>query len=243
MVDLVKIRRKAKEKKAADSTAEQVQTPPPPADDASRTETAEVSLIDAPTTEPEPGEELNVSASKSRKVTAAARRKLDTFKKTAGVLADVEAEQSEGEKEETEDVVRKLLTFQLGGEQYAIDIDNIIEITPPRATTRVPNADQDVIGIMSLRGTIVTVLDLRRKLGHPPSVEQGADTRIVVADVSGQLSGFFVDRVLRVIKVDSGDLESQPVVSSAEQSVFVSGVFQHTSGLSILLNVERLLSS
>lgn len=137
----------------------------------------------------------------------------------------------------------ELLRFRVAGEDYAVDIDTIVEIVPPRATTRVPNADPSIVGIMSLRGTIVTVVDLRRKLGHP-AVDRSTlkDARMIVVERAGETAGFIVDRVSRVIKLDRGQIENHPVVSSTEQSEYVAGVFQAQDGLVILLDIERILA-
>lgn len=137
----------------------------------------------------------------------------------------------------------ELLRFNVAGEEYAVDIEQIVEIVPPRGTTRVPNAGEAIVGIMSLRGTIVTVIDLRRKLGHP-RVELAAlkDPRMIVVERAGETAGFLVDRVSRVVKLDRAQLESHPVVSSSEQSEYVSGVFQAQDGLVILLDIERILA-
>lgn len=171
--------------------------------------------------------------------THAARSKLDAFKESAGVNRfDGGAEAA---AEGTGEALRELLTFGLAGEHYAIDIESIVEITPPRQATRIPNADPGVVGIISLRGTIVTVLNLRQILGHPSQVDSGPDARIIVLEQGGQTSGFLVDRVYRVAKIGRGALASAPVVSTAEQSAYIEGVFYHNNVLTIVLNLDRLL--
>ncbi len=163
--------------------------------------------------------------------------KLERFKETAG-------QRREGfiaEEVETaaEDRV-ELLTFTIAGEQYAVAIDHLVEIVTPRAATHVPNADPTIVGIISLRGTMVTVIDVRRKLRHPRS-ERGNDTRIIVAERAGETLGFEVDRVLRVLKVDAAAIEPHPVVHSSELSEAVRGVFRHAGALTILLDLDKLL--
>ncbi len=143
---------------------------------------------------------------------------------------------------EPEGALLELLTFAMAGEQYAIDIERIAEIISPRQATTVPNAPAPVVGIISLRGTIVTMLDLRRELGHGPAAAIGPETRTIVVDDSGSLAGFVVDRVLRVVKVRPAQIQAQPVVSPAEQSDAVRGVFQSGTSLTIVLDVEKLLA-
>jgi purine-binding chemotaxis protein CheW len=135
----------------------------------------------------------------------------------------------------------EVLTFVLAGEHYAINIEHIVEIVRPRAATRVPNAVANVVGIISLRGLIVTLLDLRAKLHHPPAAP-GPDARVIVVERDGETLGFEVDRVLRVVKLDAGAIEPQPVVHSSEQTDAIRGVFRHAGALTILLDLDKLLA-
>lgn len=173
--------------------------------------------------------------------------RLEKFKREAGKRRHWASEAAArgaipaAEEEESGDL--ELLRFSLAGEEYAVDIEKIVEIVPPRGTTRVPNADPTIVGIMSLRGTIVTVFDLRRKLGHPPIDEtERVDRRLIVVEREGETAGFLVDKVSRVVKLDPSEIENHPVVSAAEQSDYVGGVFQATDGLVILLDLEKILA-
>jgi purine-binding chemotaxis protein CheW len=164
--------------------------------------------------------------------------KLDQFKATAGQrregLLEREAETTSADQVE-------LLTFIIAGEQYAVSIEHLVEIITPRAATQVPNADPTIVGIISLRGTMVTVIDVRRKLRHPPAAG-GNDARVIVVERAGEILGFEVDRVLRVLKVDSAAVEPHPVVHSSELSDAVRGVFRHANALTILLDLDKLLA-
>jgi purine-binding chemotaxis protein CheW len=135
----------------------------------------------------------------------------------------------------------ELLTFVIAGEHYAVDIERIVEIVTPRAVTRIPNADSSVVGIISLRGTIVTLVDVRRKLRHRESGPATADTRIVVIDFHREIVGFLVDRVLRVVKTAAEDIERHPVVHTTELDESVRGVFRAAGALTILLDLDKLL--
>jgi chemotaxis signal transduction protein len=173
--------------------------------------------------------------------------RLEKFKREAGKRRSWALETTRSSVVATEEVESgdlELLRFRLAGEEYAVDIEKIVEIVPPRGTTRVPNADPTIVGIMSLRGTIVTVFDLRRKLGHPPiEKRQELDRRMIVVERQGETAGFLVDKVSRVVKLDPDELENHPVVSAAEQSDYVGGVFQAADGLVILLDLEKILAS
>ncbi len=235
MVDLVKLRKKAK-KSEAHATGEAPVAPPDPVEgQAPRLSTEPAGEAPAAPREKEPTGEAPVVHEEAPHVD-----KLSKFKEEAG-------HRREGLIVESEDVadadIVELLTFIINGEHYAVHIENIVEIVTPRPVTRIPNADASIMGIMSLRGTIVTLLDARRKLRHPPAGAAGIDTRIVVIEHRGETVGFEVDRVLRVVKTDAKSIEPHPVVHMSELDEAIRGVFRHANALTILLDLEKLLGN
>ncbi|HXA16935.1 MAG TPA: chemotaxis protein CheW [Thermoanaerobaculia bacterium] len=223
MVDLAKIRKKAKAAGRGSGAAsrESEQAPAPASEPA-------VIVAPEPASAPTPDPRLPTPAS----------AKLEQFKQIAGKRREGFIEQK-AEAVSADQV--ELLSFVIAGEQYAVLIDHVVEIVTPRDATRVPNADPTIVGIISLRGTIVTIIDIRRKLRHPPS-EAGNETRIIVAERGGETLGFEVDRVLRVLKVESAAIEPHPVVHSSELSEAVRGVFRYANALTILLDLDKLLA-
>lgn len=229
MVDLVKIRKKkAKEKEQPQQQAEtepvreQAAAPEAAAPEAAApARAAKAAPAQAP---PEPQQ-------------TRAGNKLERFKADAGKRREVESAQVE---ESGTDQI-ELLTFAIAGEHYAVDIERIVEIVTPRSVTRIPNADQSVVGIMSLRGTIVTLVDVRRKLRHDAAGEATEDTRIVVIDFHHEIVGFLVDRVLRVVKTARTAIEPHPVVHATELDESIRGVFRTGGALTILLDLDKLL--
>lgn len=232
MVDLVKLRKKARKESGqrpavSDQEPESGQRPA-----VNGQESAEIA---APALTPPP------PTADSRQPTPATERskdKLAQFREQAGRkregFIEEEAETSAADQME-------LLTFVLAGEQYAVSIDHLVEIVTPRGATPVPNADPSIVGIISLRGTIVTVIDVRRKLGHSGGAREN-DARIIVADRGGETLGFEVDRVLRVLKVETAAIEPHPIVHVSEQSEAIRGVFRHANALTILLDLDKLLA-
>jgi purine-binding chemotaxis protein CheW len=221
MVDLVKLRKKAKKKEGL-------------AADGSRL-TEEGAPV-APVIEV-----LPAAPPASRQPSAASPPdKLSRFMQEAGKLR--ESVEEEAHAEETADTGQlELLTFVIAGEQYAVDIEQIVEIVRPRPVTRVPNAEESIVGIVSLRGTIVTLIDVRNRLRHANS-EETPDTRIIVVDHHGETIGFEVDRVMRVVKIGRNDVEPHPVVHASEADESIRGVFRHTGSLTILLDFDKLLA-
>lgn len=238
MVDLAKIRKKVRKQKEEEAASALVPEAPPAAAAAPGPAPAPGGKPASAGPEPTPA----APASPPQGPPARGTAKLDRFRETAGRLSETVVPEGPSVAAEPEGALLELLTFAMAGEQYAIDIERIAEIISPRQATTVPNAPAPVVGIISLRGTIVTMLDLRRELGHGPAAAIGPETRTIVVDDSGSLAGFVVDRVLRVVKVRPAQIQAQPVVSPAEQSDAVRGVFQSGTSLTIVLDVEKLLA-
>lgn len=239
MVNLANIRKKAKKGKSDDGSAD-AQTSAETAKSESATKVAS----------PSPGHEPARSVSPASPQLS----KLDKFKSEAGTRRNfgaaftVDTSGGKGDSAGSDlaagagaDPDLEVLTFAIAGEQYAVDIENIVEIVTPRTITRIPNAEESILGIVSLRGTIVTLIDVRRKLRHPPQETRGAETRVIVVDQVGGTIGFEVDRVLRVLKVAAAAIEPHPVVHASELDDSVRGVFRTGNALTIFLDLDKLL--
>lgn len=103
---------------------------------------------------------------------------------------------------------REVLTFEVDGERFAIDILRLREIARFRPVTEVPRVPAGVLGILALRGQVVPVLDLRIKLGRTtPPGGPAPTSRILVADLDGEPVGLAVDRVIGVVRLAATDIE------------------------------------
>ena len=238
MVDLVKLRKKARQQQASaeQAAASEAGEVPPEAGGAGGARLA------TPST---PATTRSTSAASQPPVTATTpatnaslSSKLDRFKEMAGTRRDglVHAAVAIDTGERIE-----VLTFTIAGEHYAAGIERVVEIIPARGATRVPNAETAVRGIISLRGTIVTIMDARARLGHPRGAS-GPDSRIIVVERGNETLGFEVDRVLRVVKVQASEIEPQPVVHASEAREPILGVFRQASALTIFLDLDKLLA-
>ncbi|HEX3583498.1 MAG TPA: chemotaxis protein CheW [Thermoanaerobaculia bacterium] len=220
MVDLVKLRKKAKKQGAEHSAQGTVHS---------------AQSTDAPP--PTPSSPLPTPDSQ---LPTPSTDKLSRFMQEAGKLR--ESVEEGAQAEQAPDTTQlELLTFTIAGEQYAVDIEQIVEIVRPRPITRVPNAEGSIVGIVSLRGTIVTLIDVRKRL-RQSKTDETPDTRIIVVDHHGETIGFEVDRVLRVVKIGRKDVEPNPVVHSSEADDSIRGVFRQTGALTILLDFDKLLA-
>ena len=172
----------------------------------------------------------------SERVVATPDEKLQKFLAQAGTARFAEEAIAAPAVDEIE-----LLTFILGAERYAIDLDDVVEITEARRPTRVPNAAQNTVGIFSLRGAIITLLDIRSKLKQPPG--DAKDSRVIVVRDGAGCAGFEVDRVLRPAKIERAAIDPQPVVAAAEESEFIRGVVRSEDSLTIVLDLAKLMNS
>ena len=134
------------------------------------------------------------------------------------------------------------VTFILAEETYGAPIAQIQEIVAWAPPIRIPHAPSWVEGLIDLRGTLVPVIDLRKRFALPPS--QPAPTRcVIVAQVSGQTIGLLVDAVKEVAFMQA--MDQVPAAAKTAHSAFLSGVARIRDGapLVLLLDLERLLSA
>jgi purine-binding chemotaxis protein CheW len=121
-----------------------------------------------------------------------------------------------GEETGVSDDILQLLAFDIGGTPYAIPVDRVREIVRMRPVTPIPRVSEFVRGVISLRGEIIEVVDMRRRLGIDP-IEPTRRTRIIVArSHSGEVAAILVDAVREVLRVTSEDFRP---VSGSESSV------------------------
>ena len=139
------------------------------------------------------------------------------------------------------DPVVQWVTFRLDSETYGINVMQVQEVLRVTEIAPVPGAPDYVMGIINLRGNVVTVLDTRRRFGLP-SKEQDDSTRIVVVEADQTVVGILVDSVAEVVELNRSAVESSPNVGNDESSKYIEGVATHESELLILVDINKLLS-
>lgn len=132
-------------------------------------------------------------------------------------------------------------TFHVGGSLLGVSTERIQEIIKIGVITEVPHAPSHILGILNLRGRIVTVIDLGARLSLRPSQrdEQG---RIIIMDDDGESVGFMVDHIADVIQIDPQDLIPPPANMRSVQSDFFDKVYHYHGGLVGLLKVDTILA-
>ena len=133
------------------------------------------------------------------------------------------------------------LAFMLGTEAYAIQIGNIVEILKPLPITEVPRAPKGIAGLASVRGRLVTVLDLRRRFGLAEP-ERDRRVRILLVDGGDETLGLLVDEVRGVQRFDEAEIEP-PYVLGGEPPAHVAGVARNEHAGCMLLDRRPLLEA
>ena len=133
-------------------------------------------------------------------------------------------------------------TFRLGEEIYGIDVMRIREVLRFTEITPVPGAPYYVLGIINLRGNVVTVIDTRTRFALQPT-EVDNNSRIVIVEVDKQVVGMLVDSVDEVTYLRSNEIEKAPNVGNEETAKFITGVCNKNDELLILIDLERMIDS
>ena len=241
-MDLVEIRKKAKSRKpkkkkatekpdkTIEETSPMVEQPPVPVEDVAS---------------PDPGDLPEEIASIEEAVTMDSEKATlvveveEEIPNTLTSLDDVFMSQREEVKEEEEEQLQ-LLTFKLAGEEYALNIMDIKEIIRPKVATEVPRTPDFILGIFSLRGTIIPVFDVNLRLGLPRG-ESGSQNRIVVVKSMENFFGLHVDSVVQVLDIPLSKIEPPPEILGGVEGEFLRGIGRIDDRLIILLNLDRVL--
>ena len=145
---------------------------------------------------------------------------------------------SQGKSEE----LLQLVSFNIGDEEFGVDILKVQEINRMLDVTRVPNAPEYVDGVINLRGKVIPIIDLRRRFGMARK-EHDKSTRIVVVELSGKVVGFVVDAVSEVLRIPKSVTEPPPPIVAGIEAEYITAVGKLEDRLLILLDLEKVLSS
>jgi purine-binding chemotaxis protein CheW len=136
----------------------------------------------------------------------------------------------------------QLVSFNIGDEEFGVDILKVQEINRMLDVTRVPNAPEYVDGVINLRGKVIPIIDLRRRFGMERK-EHDKNTRIVVVELSGKVVGFVVDAVSEVLRIPKSVTEPPPPIVAGIDAEYITAVGKLEDRLLILLDLEKVLSA
>ncbi|SDD45605.1 chemotaxis protein CheW [Sporomusa acidovorans] len=134
----------------------------------------------------------------------------------------------------------QLVVFKLGREEYGISILQVQEIKRITEITRVPHSPDYIKGVMNLRGSVLPVIDLKKRLNLPPQ-DYTDDTRIIIIKVEEITVGMIVDAVSEVTTINQNSIEPPQAVVGGIAADYLSGVGKMENRLLILLNADAII--
>lgn len=137
--------------------------------------------------------------------------------------------------------VNQWVTFRLGDETYGVNVMQVQEVLRITEIAPVPGAPDYVVGIINLRGNVVTVIDTRKRFGlYPKDLDDAS--RIVIIESDQHVIGILVDSVAEVVELRASEIESTPTVGNDDSSRYIQGVTSRGGELLILVELNRFLS-
>ena len=144
-------------------------------------------------------------------------------------------------QQNVEDPILQWVTFRLDGETYGVNVMQVQEVLRYTEIAPVPGAPDYVLGIINLRGNVVTVIDTRQRFGLLPG-DVTDSTRIVIVETDQHVVGILVDSVSEVVYLRQSEIENPPNAGHDESARFIQGVCNKNDELLILVELEKLLT-
>ncbi|HSR36579.1 MAG TPA: chemotaxis protein CheW [Desulfurivibrionaceae bacterium] len=142
------------------------------------------------------------------------------------------------------DLAGKYLTFSLGDEDYGLGILKVREIIGVMEITAVPHTPKYIKGVITLRGRVIPVLDLRLKFSMEPQ-EYNERTCIIVVEVQGRTGpvqvGMVVDSVSEVLNISAGEIEPPPALGASRETTNILGMAKVKGEVKILLDIDQVV--
>ena len=236
-MDIAEIRKKARKPAPPGegaAVAAPLQAPPEPEAVSFAEASVDVAVVRAPVTAAGSVPAVPTSSGLDRLFAGTAGTQLATEESFQTALASKEL------KDEEE--FSQYLAFQLGPEEYALDITRISEIIKPREYTHIPRVPGFILGLISLRGVVVPIFDLRRRFSLGEA-RIGSASRIVVCREGEVTVGLLVDGINQVIRLAEVGIEPPPAVLSGVDRNLVDGVGRYQGRMIILLNLASVLDT
>lgn len=134
----------------------------------------------------------------------------------------------------------QLVSFNIGTEEFGVDILKVQEINRMVEITKVPQAPNYVEGVINLRGKVIPIVDLRKRFNLELK-EHDKNTRIVVVDIGGNIMGMIVDSVSEVLRLSANTIEPPPDIVTGVNAEYIKGVAKLEDRLLIFLDLSRVI--
>lgn len=133
----------------------------------------------------------------------------------------------------------RFIEFSLGKEDYAIPLLMVREVISVPETTPIPKSPAHFLGIMNLRGQVISVVDLRKKL--KVDARQDKEEAVIIVDIGGMNIGVVVDSINKVLAFSSEEVSEVPEIENQINTHFIFGVYKKENSLTVLLDIAKVL--
>jgi purine-binding chemotaxis protein CheW len=133
----------------------------------------------------------------------------------------------------------RFIEFSLGKEDYAIPLLMVREVISVPDTTPIPKSPPHFLGIMNLRGQVISVVDLRKKL--KVEAKQDKEEAVIIVDIGGMNIGVVVDSINKVLAFSSDEVSEMPEVENQINTNYIFGVYRKENSLTVLLDIAKVL--
>ena len=134
----------------------------------------------------------------------------------------------------------RFLCFSLGKEDFAIPLLTVREVIGLPEITPIPQMPAHFLGVVNLRGSVISIMDLRNKLGIKPTISK--ETSIIILDLGKLHLGVVVDCINSVLLIEKDKVSPKPHLENSKSSEAIMGVFQNKEHLVLLLDIAKALS-
>ncbi len=134
----------------------------------------------------------------------------------------------------------RFIEFSLGKEDYAIPLLMVREVISVPDTTPIPKSPPHFLGIMNLRGQVISIVDLRKKMKVEGN-KQDKEEAVIIVDVGGMNIGVVVDSINKVLAFSSDEICEMPEVENQLNTQFINGVYKKENSLTVLLDIAKVL--
>lgn len=141
----------------------------------------------------------------------------------------------------THSSANRYLEFNLGSELFAVSLLTVKEVIAVPEMTEVPFTPDYYSGIMNLRGTVISVIDLRKKL-HIGTIPHTAETAVIIVTLDNNLLGVVVDSINRVLSVDPSDVSPAPPMEATARFNFIQGCYKKDKDLILFVDLMKLMN-
>jgi len=138
---------------------------------------------------------------------------------------------------------QKYITFSLGEEEYGIPVLQVNEIVKIQSIIKIPHAFNYFIGLIDIRGSVIPLIDLKKKLGLEFETETVSRfDRAIIVQAEGRKIALAVDRVSHVIRLTADSIDSGPPVIKSASNKYIAGIGKYRDQFIVLMNLETLFS-